>query len=240
MSLQAPLDALLQAGVADGSVAGVTTAVPSRDDTLYESGFGERALGSGTVMTSNTVGWIASMTKAITGVAAMQLVEQGKLDLDSPASTWAPYLGEVQVLEGFRDDGRPKLRAPKQTITLRHLLTHTAGFGYANWDESIRRYVEHEKLPASNSGDNRGLMTPLLFDPGERWLYSTAIDWVGKIVESVSGKKLGAYMTANILQPLGMTSTSFRISPEPAGGNGRRRPVFDRRRLPEIHSDDPQ
>lgn len=223
MSLQGPIDKLLQTGVTDGSVAGVTAAVTNRDGTMYESGFGERARGGGTAMAADTVGWIASMTKAITGVAAMQLVEQGKLDLDAPAATWAPYLGEVQVLEGFRDDGRPILRAPKRAITLRHLLTHTAGFGYANWDESIKRYVEHEKLPASNSGDSRGLMTPLLFDPGERWLYSTAIDWVGKIVEAASGKKLGACMEENIFGPLGMTSSGFRISPDM------------RRRLAKVH-----
>ena len=118
MSLQGPIDKLLQTGVTDGSVAGVTAAVTNRDGTMYESGFGERARGAGTAMAmamaADTVGWIASMTKAITGVAAMQLVEQGKLDLDAPAATWAPYLGEVQVLEGFRDDGRPILRAPKR------------------------------------------------------------------------------------------------------------------------------
>ncbi len=155
MSLKGPLDSLLQSGVADGSVPGVTAAVTDRDGLIYESGFGERAIDSGIAMTADSVGWIASMTKAITGTAAMQLVEQGKIDLDEPAGTWAPYLAEAQVLEGFGENNKPVLRAPKRPITLRHLLTHTAGFGYANWDISIKRYVETTQLPTSNSGDIR-------------------------------------------------------------------------------------
>ena len=212
MSLKGPLDSLLQSGVADGSVPGVTAAVTDRDGLIYESGFGERAIDSGIAMTADSVGWIASMTKAITGTAAMQLVEQGKIDLDEPAGTWAPYLAEVQVLEGFGENNKPVLRAPKRPITLRHLLTHTAGFGYANWDTSINRYVETTQLPTSNSGDIRGLMTPLLFDPGDRWQYSTAIDWAGLIVEKISGQSLGTYMHQHIFMPLGMTDTGFKIS----------------------------
>ena len=142
----------------------------------------------------------------------MQLVEQGKIDLDEPAGTWAPYLAEAQVLEGFGENNKPVLRAPKRPITLRHLLTHTAGFGYANWDISIKRYVETTQLPTSNSGDIRGLMTPLLFDPGDRWQYSTAIDWAGLIVEKISGQSLGTYMHQHIFMPLGMTDTGFKIS----------------------------
>ena len=205
MSLKGPLDSLLQSGVADGSVPGVTAAVTDRDGLIYESGFGERAIDSGIAMTADSVGWIASMTKAITGTAAMQLVEQGKIDLDEPAGTWAPYLAEAQVLEGFGENNKPVLRAPKRPITLRHLLTHTAGFGYANWDISIKRYVETTQLPTSNSGDIR-------FDPGDRWQYSTAIDWAGLIVEKISGQSLGTYMHQHIFIPLGMTDTGFKIS----------------------------
>lgn len=209
-----PIDAVLKEGVANGVVAGVTAMVTDRNGTLYEGGFGERACGGGEAMTLDSVGWIASMTKAITGTAVMQLVEQGKLDLDAPASQWAPYLGEVQVLERFDAQGQPVMRAPKQPITLRHLLTHCAGFGYARWNELIDRYTKVEALPAANLGDIRGLMTPLVFDPGERWLYSIAIDWAGKIVEAASGMSLGAYMKENILEPLGMASTGFEITPD--------------------------
>jgi CubicO group peptidase (beta-lactamase class C family) len=189
-------------------------AVTGRDGPLYEGGFGERAKGGGVPMTPDTVGMIASMTKAITGTAAMQLVERGVLDLDAPAAQWTPYLGEVQVLERFDADGKPVMRPPKRPITLRHLLTHTAGFGYARWNELIDRYSKQEKLPNAYTGDIRGLMTPLVFDPGERWLYSIGIDWAGKVIEAASGRKLGVYMKENIFEPLGMTSTSYRISPD--------------------------
>ncbi|MBL4720227.1 MAG: beta-lactamase family protein [Alphaproteobacteria bacterium] len=214
MSMNDPLNTLLQSGVEQGQVFGVAAAVTDRDGVLYEGAFGERALGGGVSMTTDTVGWIASMTKAITGAAIMQLVEQNRLDLDAPASQWAPYLGEVQVLDGFDDSGAPVLRAPKTPITLRHLLTHSAGFGYANWNEDLKRYSDHVELPLANTGDIRGLMTPLVFDPGERWLYSISIDWAGKILEKVTGQSLGAYFDKNIFQPLGMTSSGFKISPD--------------------------
>jgi len=214
MTLQTSLDSVLQSGVAKGAVVGVTAAVTDRDGLLYEGGVGERALGGGVAMTPDTVCMIASMTKAITGTAAMQLVERGLLDLDVPASQWAPYLGEVQVLERFDAAGEPVMRPPKRPITLRHLLTHTAGFGYARWSELIDRYSKQEELPSAYTGDIRALMTPLVFDPGERWLYSIGIDWAGKVIEGACGQTLGAYMRENVLAPLGMTSTDYRISPD--------------------------
>ena len=214
MSLEERVEYVLKSGVARGAAAGVTAAVTDRDGLLYEGGFGERVLGGGVAMTADTVGMIASMTKAIAGTAAMQLVEQGKLDLDAPAARWAPYLGEVRVLERFETDGTPVMRPPKRPITLRHLLTHTAGFGYARWNALIDRYSKQEKLPPANTGDIRGLMTPLVFDPGERWLYGIGIDWAGKMIEAACGKSLGAYMQENIFAPLGMASTGYRISPD--------------------------
>ena len=212
MSLNTPLNALLNTGVEKGHVFGVAAAVTDRNGAVYEGAFGERSLGGGTPMTTDTVGWIASMTKAVTGAAVMQLVERGVLDLDAPARQWAPYLGEVQVLEGFDGDGAPITRAPKSNITLRHLLTHTAGFGYGNWNTELKRYTDYASLPAANTGDIRGLMTPLVFDPGEQWLYSIAIDWAGKILENVTGESLGTYFEKNIFHPLGMASTGFKIS----------------------------
>ena len=173
---------------------GVVAAATDRDGTIYEGGFGERVIGSGVAMTTDTVGWIASMTKALTGTAAMQLVEQGRLELDRPAADWVPELSEVQVLEGFADDGEPLTRPPRRPITLRHLLTHTAGFGYEFWSEEIIRYQKAKGIPGIISCQNAALNTPLLFDPGERWEYGINIDWAGKMVEAVSGRRLGAYM----------------------------------------------
>jgi CubicO group peptidase (beta-lactamase class C family) len=214
MSLKENIDVLLKGSVANGDVPGVVATATNRDETIYEGGFGERVLGSGQSMTPDTVLWIASMTKAITGMAAMQQVEQGKLELDNPASDVISYLGEVEVLEGFDDAGQPITRAPKRPITLRHLLTHTAGFSYEFWNESIIRYQEAKGIPQLITCENAALKTPLLFDPGERWDYGINMDWVGKMVETVSGKKLGEYMKENILDPLGMGNTAFKITPD--------------------------
>jgi CubicO group peptidase (beta-lactamase class C family) len=203
---------ILKDAVSKGDVPGVTAAATNAKGTTYEAGFGKRVLGDSADMTPDTVVWIASMTKAVTGAAAMQLVERGKLGLDSPAKEVAPELGKVGVLEGFDAAGKPKLRAPKRDITLRHLLTHTAGFGYDIWSPEITKFMEVEGVPGVISCQNKALTTPLLFDPGDRWFYGINIDWAGKMVEAASGQKLGQYLSANLFQPLGMSSTAFKIT----------------------------
>ena len=163
-------------------------------------------------MAPDTVGWIASMTKAITGAAAMQLVEQGRLDLDAPASEVVPRLGEAVVLEGFDDDGAPRTRPARRAITLRQLLTHTSGFVYDIWNESMVRYQEETSTPGIIECKEACLATPLVFEPGERWDYGIGIDWAGKMVEAVSGQSLGEYFREHLFGPLGMSDTAFRIS----------------------------
>src|SRR5258706_7151598 len=152
------------------------------------------------------------MTKAMTGTAAMQLVEQEKLALDEPIGDVLPALKEVVVLEGFDADGKPHTRAPKRPITLRHLLTHTAGFGYEFWNADVVRYQQVKGLPPIISCQNATLKLALQFDPGDRWEYGINIDWVGKAVEAVSGRRLGTYLSENVFGPLGMTDTAFRIT----------------------------
>ncbi len=213
MALKDSVNGLLEAAVSRGDVPGVAAAATTAEGAVYEGGFGERAAGGGIAMTPDTVGWIASMTKAVTGAAAMQLVERGRLELDGPASAVIPHLGEVEVLEGFDGDGRPKTRPPKRPVTLRHLLTHTSGYVYEIWNADILAYQEAMGVPQITSCENAALATPLLFDPGERWDYGIGIDWAGKMVEAVSGQRLGQYMKENILDPLGMGDTAFRVSP---------------------------
>jgi methyl acetate hydrolase len=215
--MKAKIDSLLKDAVSKGDVPGVVATATDAKGTTYEGGFGKRVLGQPTEMTPDTVVWIASMTKAITGTAAMQQVEQGKLGLDDPAKSVIPYLGEVGVLEGFDSDGKPMTRRPKRDITLRHLLTHTAGFCYEIWNTDIGKYQQCMGVPGITGCENKALTTPLLFDPGERWDYGINIDWAGKMVETVTGKKLGAYLEANVLEPLGMDSTAFFISPDMRG-----------------------
>jgi CubicO group peptidase (beta-lactamase class C family) len=160
-------------------------------------------------MTVDTVFWIASMTKAITSVAALQQVEKGKLSLDEPLSKVLPQLDDVKVLEGFDAQGAPSLRAPKRPITLRHLLTHTAGFTYDIWSVDMVRYQQHQGVPGIIECRDVTLMTPLLFDPGERWEYGINIDWAGKAVEKVTGQRLEGYFKEHIFGPLGMKDTGF-------------------------------
>lgn len=210
--MKTKVDGILKDAVARGDVPGVVAMATDRKGKTYEGGFGKRVKGEPAEMTPDTVAWIASMTKALTGTVAMQQVERGKLGLDTPAKAVLPYLGDVGVLDGFDAAGKPKTRKPKRDITLRHLLTHTAGFGYDIWNGDIAKFQEAMEVPGIISCQNKALTTPLLFDPGDRWYYGINIDWAGKMVEAVTGKKLGRVMHDDLLGPLGMDDTHFRIS----------------------------
>jgi len=207
------VDRIFREAVESKAMPGIVAAAATGAGVLYEGAFGKRELGKDTPMTADSVAWIASMTKAITGTAAMQLVERGKLALDRPASDVVPELGAARVLEGFDAAGQPRLRAPKRPITLRHLLTHTAGYSYEIWSQDVARYQTATGTPGITTCTNAALTTPLLFDPGERWEYGISIDWVGKMVEAISGQRLDRYFRDNILGPLGMQDTSFKLSP---------------------------
>ncbi len=211
--MKARIDRILSEAVQRGDVPGVAAVATGENGRLYEGGFGKAILGQEAEMTPDTVVWLASMTKAVTGAVAMQQVERGALKLDAPAKEIIPYLGEVQVLEGFDAAGQPRLRKPVRDITLRHLLTHTAGFGYDIWNPEILRYREVMDVPTIGTGLDKSLTTPLLFDPGARWQYGIGIDWAGKMVEAVTGRKLGQVMHDDLFEPLGMDSTAFRLTP---------------------------
>lgn len=218
----------LRRAAESGDVPGVAAAAANADGVFFEQAFGTRDLATGEPMTTDTVVWIASMTKAITGACAMQLVERGKLSLDGDIAAVLPELRGVQVLDGFDADGKPRLRAPKRAITLRHLLTHTSGHAYDMWNANIGRYMEVTGTPGIISCQNAALMLPLASDPGEKWEYGIAIDWVGKAVEAASGQTLSQYMQDNILKPLGMTDTGFKIG------------AAQRQRLAKIHARTPE
>ncbi len=207
------VEALLREATERGDVPGVSACVTDRNGVAWEGGFGRRVIDGPFDMAADTVVAIASMTKAITGAAAMQCVERGALSLDAPARDVLPHLGEVGVLEGFDADGAPRMRKPRRDITLRHLLTHTAGFGYDIFNADIQRVRDALGLPDTNSGRIAALDTPLLFDPGDRWEYGISIDWAGKMVEAVSGTTLGACFREHLLGPLGMDDTTFVLTP---------------------------
>jgi methyl acetate hydrolase len=205
---------VLASSVAEGDVPGVVALAADDNGLIYAGAFGERQLGSGVEMTLDTVCWIASMTKAITSVASLQLVEQGRLSLDAPMAEVVPELAAVQVLDGFDAQGAPQLRAPKGAITLHHLLTHTAGFGYDSFNADLGKYAAHAGLPGIIECKNQALASPLVCDPGERWEYGISVDWVGKAIEAVSGQSLEAYLRQHIFAPLGMADSGFVIGPE--------------------------
>jgi methyl acetate hydrolase len=222
------VDKIFSLAVESKAMPGIVAVAATDKGMLYEGAFGERELGKGAPMSLDTVVWIASMTKAITATAAMQLVEGGKLDLERPASDVVPDLAAAKVLEGFEAGGKPRLRAPKRPITLRHLLTHTAGYAYEIWEPAVVQYQTVTGTPGITTCQNAALTTPLMFDPGDRWEYGINMDWAGKMVEAASGMELDRYFQDHIFGPLGMKDTSFKLSPS------------QRARLASVHQRDAQ
>jgi CubicO group peptidase (beta-lactamase class C family) len=193
----------LAGAVDDGSVPGVVALAANEHGVLYAGAFGLRALGQPAPMTLDTVFRVASMTKLVTVIAAMQLVEQGRLALDEPIGESVPELRDVRVLEGFNAGGDPLLRSPRLPITLRQLLTHTSGHAYASWNSALHQLEQR-------SGAQLGVLdAPLTCDPGERWQYGAGVDWTGRIVERTTGESLEDYFRAHIFEPLGMHDTGY-------------------------------
>ena len=254
------IDQVLRAATECEDVPGVVAMAATRETAVYQGAVGRRALPDGAAMTPDTVFWIASMTKAITSTAAMQLVEQGRLTLDRPIGDLLPEIAAPQVLEGFDAGGAPRLRPAKRPITLRHLLTHTAGFVYDIWNAEMGRYMEQAGVPGIITCQNAALALPLVFEPGEKWDYGINIDWVGKAVERASGQKLGDYFAEHLFAPIGMVDTVFKLTsqhrtrlagmharnadgslapldfeiPQEPGPDGRRRALWHGGRLPCI------
>lgn len=214
MSLNTALDALLKASTEQGDIPGVIATVADRSGVIYEGAAGMRATGGSAPMTMDTFIWFASLTKGVTAVAAMQLVEQGKLDLDAPAAKLLPELGKLQVRTGWNADGTPILRAPKTPVTLRNLLTHTSGFAYEIFNTDTVRELEAAGTPNVISGSRATMDRALVRDPDTAWEYSIGIDWAGRMVEAASGLCLRDYMAKNIFAPLGMGDVTFQANAE--------------------------
>src|SRR5438477_3800699 len=171
MQTKSEIDQLLRQKCDAGEMPGVVAMAATGDETIYQGAFGKRDLGKDDAMTADSVFWIASMTKAITTAAGMQLVEQGKLSLDEPIGKLLPDLASPQVLEGFDASGEPKLRPASRPITLRHLMTHTAGFCYDVWNRDMGKYQEKTGTQNIFSCLHDALKGPIMSDPGTRWAY---------------------------------------------------------------------
>lgn len=196
----------------DPRVPGVVAMVTDREKNIYEGAAGVRRIDGDTAMTTDDVFAIFSTTKAITATAALQLVEEGKLDLDAPASDYAPDIGKLKVIDGFDDAGEPILRDPKRPITTKHLLLHTAGFGYDFFSKTYNRLAQEKGQPSVITASKASLMTPLQFDPGDKWEYGTNIDWCGQVVEGITDKRLGEVFQSRIFEPLGIEDMTFELN----------------------------
>ena len=208
--------ALLDGAVSKGAVHGIAALVVDRNGPLFHHAAGEAD--------ERTVFRLASMTKAVATTAALQLVEQGRLSLDASVETILPAFGALRVLDGF-DGDTPRLRPPASRATVRQLMTHTAGLGYFFLSEKLLRYHQLTGEPDPLSGHRRSLSVPLVNDPGTAWEYGLNTDWLGLVVEAVSGQSLSSYLQEHVYGPLEMADSTFTPS---AGQRGRLLRVMQR------------
>jgi len=202
------IKALLDDAVSKGAVQGIAVMVVDRSGPLFQHAAGEAR--------QDTMFRNASMTKAVATTAALQFVEKGLLSLDASVESILPEFGNLQVLDGF-DGDKPRLRPPATKATVRQLMTHTAGLGYFFMSEKLMRYHTLTGEPHPLSGLKRSLSVPLVNDPGTAWEYGTNTDWLGLIVEKLSGQRLGSYLKEHVYGPLGMTDSTFTPSAEQRG-----------------------
>jgi CubicO group peptidase (beta-lactamase class C family) len=198
------IDKVLADAVRRGDVPGVVAMAVDRHGIIYQGAFGVADAANGRPLTTDAIFRIASMTKPVTTVAAMQLLEQGRFSLEDPAEKYLPELAHLSVFESFDPKtGAYTVRPAKKTVTIRHLLTHTSGLGYNFTSPIVRDFKPRagEEYPAG----------PLLFEPGEQWLYGTGVDWTGRLVESMSGKNLEEYFRERIFGPLAMNDTFYNV-----------------------------
>jgi methyl acetate hydrolase len=198
------LDEALSAAITRGDVPGLVVIAATRDRVLYHGEFGRADVGRQRPMTADAIFRIASMTKPVTSAAAMQLYEQGRFALDDPADKYLPELANLMVFDSFDPaTGAYKVRPAATTVTIRHLLTHTSGLGYGFTSATVRDFKprEGEKYEAG----------PLLFEPGTQWIYGSSVDWVGRLVEKLSGQNLEEYFQEHIFTPLRMSDTFYNV-----------------------------
>ena len=202
-----------QGSLDKAQVPGIVAMARDRGGVFFAGATGVRRLGEPQPMTPDTVFALFSCTKALTATVALRLVEDGALDLDRPARAYLPEIGEIGVLEEFGPDGAPRLRPPKRDITARMLLLHTAGFAYDFANPHIKRLVDEGRLAPHRSATKAGFRHPLVRDPGERWEYGINIDWLGMVLEAVTGARLDKLLTDLVLAPLRMTDTAHLPTP---------------------------
>ena len=207
--MEGRLKPTFEAAAKEKKVPGVAAIALDRSgDVLFKGTYGVVNTDdpSAKPLTSTTPIMIWSCTKLVTAVAALQLVEQGKLKLDDEVEKYVPDIKNIQVLEGFKEDGSPILRAQKTKATILMLMTHTAGFSYDFFDANTCKWREWAKQTPTVyiGGAMEAFASPMIADPGTKYTYGINIDWLGFVVEAMSGMPLNEYMEKNILTPLGL------------------------------------
>ncbi|KDQ21640.1 hypothetical protein BOTBODRAFT_150543 [Botryobasidium botryosum FD-172 SS1] len=213
------LDALLRTYTErPRGITGIGVTVVTKDGPIYTGVSGVTSLDpeKARPIAPDTVYWLASQTKLMTAIAAMQCVERGQISLDDPIGSVLPELADPDILEGFDDNGLPKLRKAKNKITLRTLMAHTSGLTYGFGHPDLIKWNAHigQKRDIS-TGHISNYIEPLVFEPGSGWAYGSGLDWVGQAIERLNACSLEEYMQKNIWAPLGMTSTTFRLESRP-------------------------
>jgi CubicO group peptidase (beta-lactamase class C family) len=205
------IDKVLQDAVDSGAVPQVAAIAADRDGVIYQGAAGPREAGQSDPVTVDTVFRIMSMTKTPCAVAALQQMEQGNLDLDALVVDYLPEFAKVQVLAGF-DGDTPILRPPARQATVKNLITHTAGFGYWFLSEPLVRWETITGVPNVVAGSAASFTAPMLVDPGEAFIYGINYDWLGKVIEAVTGVGLDVAIKQGITGPLGMDQTAFLMN----------------------------
>lgn len=217
------LDARMKQSVADGDTAGMTIILLRHGQVADFKSFGQQT--PDTPMALDSLFRIYSMSKPITGVAMMQLYEQGKWQLDDPVTKYAPELARLTVLTWDKDGkvvtdaaGKPVLTPPAKPATMRQLMSHLAGFGYGlAGNDPVNKAFRDQLVLASPNLDEmmkKVVGIPLLYEPGTKWSYSIATDIQGYLVQKLSGQKFGEYLKNHVFGPIGMTDTAFYVAPD--------------------------
>ena len=206
----------IAAYVDSGRLVGATTLVAKKGKIAHFETYGQLNKENGVEMPEDAVFRIYSMTKPITGVGLMMLWEEGKFKLDDPVSKYLPEFANQRVFVGANEDGSLQTVPVKQEATIRNLLTHTAGLTYGVFGNTpidqlyLKTGIFNPELTLAEQSKLLGGL-PLLYQPGEAWVYSLSVDVQGRLIEVLSGQSLGEFFADRIFKPLGMTDTGFYV-----------------------------
>ncbi|OAL50922.1 beta-lactamase/transpeptidase-like protein [Pyrenochaeta sp. DS3sAY3a] len=212
----ADFETLINDAVAAQEIPGCVLVASNRDGSFnYAKAFGSTSMNPEIAkpLAPNNLMWVASCTKLMTSICAMQIVERGLTTLDAPVYTHIPELESFNVLHGFADDGSPIEKKHTKPITLRLLLSHSSGLAYDTMHPTTLAWLKfHGRAPASSGKLLERFNAPLVFEPGTSWAYGPGIDYAGLLIERLTGQKLDDYMRANLWEPLGIKDMTFFLS----------------------------